>query len=130
MKNAKKPKSNLSRISIVLHITIFEFLEIKQIFAASAVCRSLYRASQDNAIWDKHLPNQRRLLEFCQKYGSKPNGRPNGTSQASKGLSGSLLNQPGQIITKRDLYLNDMKVIQNMTVKKRYQNYDLDGHTD
>jgi WD40 repeat protein len=30
----------------------------------------------------------------------------------------------------RDLFLHDMKVISNMTLKKRYQNYNLDGHTD
>jgi WD40 repeat protein len=33
-------------------------------------------------------------------------------------------------MTPRELCINDMKVICNLTLKKRYQNYNLDGHTD
>ncbi len=33
-------------------------------------------------------------------------------------------------VSKRDLYVHDMKVIGNMTKKKRYQNYNLEGHKD
>ena len=33
-------------------------------------------------------------------------------------------------ITKRDIFINDLKIIGNLSSKKRYQNYNLDGHTD
>lgn len=68
VRNQKKPKNNLCRISKFLHVLIFEFLSIKDIFKTSSVCKSLFRSSQDNGVWEIHFPNQRRLIEFSRKY--------------------------------------------------------------
>lgn len=78
---------------------------MKEVLVLSFVCKSLYKSSQDNGVWEKHFPNETRLRKYIEKY-------------------------KGQNINKRDLFIHDMKVINNMTIKKRYQNYNLDGHTD
>ena len=93
--NKGKSKSNLCKISKYLHILIFQYLKIKELFRVSAASRSLLKSSKDNGVWEKYFPNERRLTEYMRKY---------------KGIN----------INKRDLYINDMKVIGNMTKNKRY----------
>jgi hypothetical protein len=61
----------------------------------SSVSRSLLLSSHDDGVWEKYFWNQKRLMEFSIKYGFDQ-------------------------VSKRDLYVHDMKVIGNMTKKKRY----------
>ena len=104
--NDGKPRTNLCKISKFIHVLIFEFFDLKTIIKVSGVCRSLKKSSEENGVWEKHFPNQRRLREFQKKYGFRD-------------------------ISKRDLFIHDMKVIINMTRQKnRYQNFNLEGHTD
>ena len=43
--NKSKPKANLCKISKYIHIVIFQYLEIKELFRVSAACRSLLKSS-------------------------------------------------------------------------------------
>lgn len=103
-RNLDKPRNNLCKISKFIHILIFSFLDPKNVFKASTICRSILKSSHDDGVWEKWFPNQKRLIEFNRKYQST--------------------------VTKRELFIHDLKVITNMTSKKRYQNYNLDGHKD
>ena len=87
--------------------TIFEFLTLKELFSFSGTCTLAYRATLDDGVWDCHFPNQKRLEELRHKYDSGPS-----------------------TVTMREVYVHEMKVISNLTSKKRYQNYNLVGHND
>ena len=87
-RNAVKQKTNFCRASKFVHIIVFTYLDPVNIFKLSSVCRSLLKSSHDKGVWEIHFPNQRRLLEIKQKYSNT---------------------------TRRELYINDMKVICNMT---------------
>lgn len=104
--NDRKARTNLCKLSKYIHVCIFEFLDAKTVIKVSGTCRALKKSSEQNGVWERYFPNQRRLIEFQKTYGFKD-------------------------ISKRDLFIYDMKVIVNMTRKKnQFQNYNLEGHTD
>ncbi|CAI2363119.1 unnamed protein product [Moneuplotes crassus] len=66
--NDDKPAHNLSKISRWLHITIFMFLDEKDIIKCGGVCKSLFDSQNDEFIWKHRLINLRGINDFNSLY--------------------------------------------------------------
>ena len=102
-RNKFKPRSNFSRISKFLHIVIFEMLTVKEIFRMCMVSRSFKKSSCDPGTWERYFPDKKRLKRLQDE---------------NKGN-----------IPVKELLMRELNVITNMTVKRRFQTYNLVGHS-
>lgn len=66
VRNEKKPRSNLTRISKYLHITIFEYISARDIFRVCLVSRALHKSTQEAGVWERHFPDQNRLKSLLE----------------------------------------------------------------
>ena len=63
-RNQNKARFNMCRISKYIHIIIFEFLEGKEIFKVSMVCRSLLKSTKEPGVWERYFPDQKRMRQL------------------------------------------------------------------
>lgn len=101
-RNSGKPKSNLARISKYLHVLMFEFLTCKEIFKVCLISRALHKSSQDPGIWERYFPDPNRLQRLKDKYSKTP---------------------------IKELLMDELNVVGNLTSKGRFLTYHLVGHS-
>ena len=103
----------MSRISKYMHIIIFEYLEAKEIFKVSMVSRALLKSTKEPGVWERYFPDQKRMRQLIQDEKD--------VSNKSK--------PPKEPKSIKELLMEELNVVGNLTSRKRYQTFNLIGHS-